>query len=113
MTLLLIFLIIFIVWPLVSAMWKIGRQIYRVRAMMKDPAEFIRQQAEQQQRYQQQADNNPHNKHHQNRGKKIASDVGEYVDFTEIKGTSKTNNTERKTEYFESQISDIEWEDVK
>lgn len=80
--------------------------------MMKDPAEFIRQQTEQQQR-QQQADNSPHYRHHENRGKKIASDVGEYVDFTEIKGPSKPTNTERKTEYFESQISDIEWEDIK
>lgn len=79
--------------------------------MMKDPADFMRQQAEKQQR--QQADNDPYNKHHENRGKKIAPDVGEYVDFTEIKGSKNTSNTERKKKYFESQISDIEWEDVK
>lgn len=45
------------------------------------------------------------------RGKKIDPSVGEYIEFTEIKGTTVTEG-ERPKVTAESQITDIEWEDL-
>ena len=45
------------------------------------------------------------------RGKKIDPSVGEYIEFTEIKGTTVSKG-ERPKVTAESQITDIEWEDL-
>lgn len=52
--------------------------------------------------------------------KKISSDTGEYVNFTEVPGSTGSDGTEaggtgqQHTSYTaESQITDIEWEEVK
>lgn len=45
------------------------------------------------------------------RRKKIDPSVGEYIEFTEIKGTTETPG-ERPKVKVESQITDIEWEDL-
>ena len=48
---------------------------------------------------------------HKHRSKKIDPSVGEYIEFTEIKGTT-TSSTVRPSGPVESQITDIEWEDL-
>lgn len=50
-------------------------------------------------------------------GKKIAKDVGEYVEYTEIRSYSSDEiggdgQSSAKTTYSESQITDVEWEDL-
>lgn len=47
------------------------------------------------------------------RGKKINSDVGEYVEFTEIEGTFPNPPADPGYTPREPQVSDAEWEDVK
>lgn len=45
------------------------------------------------------------------RRKKIDPSVGEYIEFTEVKGSSATASAPVNVKV-ESQISDIEWEDL-
>lgn len=49
---------------------------------------------------------------HKKRSKKIPRDVGEYVQYTDVPGTTDTPKT---TTHFrtEEQVQDAEWEDIK
>lgn len=106
--LLLLFLIVFIIWPLLRA----GLLVYKARKQMRDlfgggaRKGGARRQEQQPPR----------------RRKKIDPNVGEYVEFEEIKTytqssgevrteTSETGSSGRTVT--EEQIEDAEWEDIK
>lgn len=106
MELLLILIIIFFILPWVFRQimpsllrWFIRRQ---TRRFMNgafpggDPSDGNRQQQQQPRR---------------SRRKKIDPSVGEYIEFTEVKGTTATAAAPDNVKV-ESQISDIEWEDL-
>ena len=88
-----------------------------MQSFMNDPAEFMRREAERQQRSagrsrSKSADAEETHRTTGRRGKKIAADVGEYIEYTEINGTWESTAGEC-VDYHESQVSDVEWEDIK
>lgn len=57
---------------------------------------------------------NHNNTQSQRPRKKIDPDIGEYVEFEEIEVTAKTRTDNGDVSYrTESQITDVEWEDVR
>lgn len=115
---LLILLILFLVvlWPALRAGWRIWRQMRQMQQFMRDPQEFIRRKAEQEARRQSRHrpqsgpdEGSPMPRRH---GKKIASDVGEYVDFEELEGPADIQRPKKSTFRPEEQVTDIKWEDL-
>ncbi len=125
---LLIILLLFIAVPILTAVYRIWRFQRRMRQFMQDPIGTAQKEAEKQQKRRSgarastgnplfdffaglgdlggDADPTPALKK-----KKIPADVGEYVKFTEIKGSAKPHDPVKFTR--EEQVEDIEWEDVK
>lgn len=100
--LLLIAFLYFVVFPV----WRFARQVRRAQNAQKD---FFRNFTQQQTRQQQQT-----RREAERRRKKIDPSVGEYVAFEEVE-TTETRQTESGTETRyerESQITDVEWEEV-
>ena len=105
--LLILLLLAFVFVPLIKAFWSLFSQVRRVRKFMNDPTGYYRQAA-------QDAYGPATPKQPKRRGKKIARDEGEYIDFTEIKTTTQSSSSTSGTSFRqEEQITDIEWEDIK
>ena len=113
-TLLLLLFIIFILWPLIKIGWRIWSQMQSMRRFMADPeGEMRRRQAAYDKAHKRQQQPAPEPKK-----KKIARDVGEYIEYTEIELTEEQkaqqaasqSSTTIKTE---EQITDIKWVDIK
>lgn len=126
---LLLVIVVFVLWPLLVAGWKIFRQVRTMHRFMNDPMGEMRRQAERQNRRRSDgASGNPFaswftsrasdgdSPGPRRRGKKIPRDIGEYISFTEI----KLSEQELKA-YFErtatrvrgeEQITDIRWTDL-
>ena len=124
-----ILLIIFVLWPLLTAGWKIFRQFRMMRRFMNDPMGEMRRQAERQNRERRDtsagnpfgfwfggSDDGPEEPRKERRGKKIPRDIGEHIPFTEI----RVSEVELKA-YFartatyvrtENQVTDIKWTDL-
>ncbi len=110
MSLLILALVVFILWPLIRTAFA----IYRLRKGAKQAFRQAQRQAEEQQRYNrpggwsgtQQSTQRP-------KKKKITSDQGEYIDWEEI--PSSPDSTPHSSTSFasEQQIVDAEWEDIK
>ncbi len=108
---LLFLLIVFIVIPVGSAMLKIWQMHRRVNQFMRDPFGMGGTASGRDPRgTRRQEPRHPRRTH-----KKIDPDVGEYVAFTEVETSSKTDTytsgstTSVRTE---QQIVDVEWEDI-
>lgn len=101
---LLIILLVFVLWPLVTGMWRIWAQVRSMRRFMADP------EGEMRRRSGSRADANAQTP----KKKKIARDVGEYVEFTEVE-SSYNNNTDGAPSSFihEEQVTDVKWVDIK
>ena len=118
LSLLLIFLIVFILWPLIRIGWQIWSNMRQWKRFMADPeAEMRRRAAQSRTGY------NPFGAFYGNReekparrGKKISRDVGEYVAFTEVEltETEKSERDKTATTDFkkEEQITDVKWVDL-
>ncbi len=122
-------LLLFIFIPLGSAIYRVWRLQRNMRDFMRDPAETARR-AQPRAESGKNASGNPFtdffaswgtrnsgqngSRRTARRGKKIPRDVGEYVNFTEIKTESKGKSTATQQQYSrEDQIQDIEWEEIK
>lgn len=104
-------LLLVILWPLLKMGWQLWSNVRKVKQFMADPAEYYRRQAASS--GQQQAYTRPHQRQ---KSKKISHDVGEYVAFEEVETTTarrETDGTESVNYKSESQVTDIEWEDIK
>lgn len=110
--LLLLFLFVFIIWPLLRA----GLLVYKARKQMRDLFGGGARKGGARRQEQQPPQQPPR------RRKKIDPNVGEYVEFEEIKTytqssgevrteTSETGSSGRTVT--EEQIEDAEWEDIK
>lgn len=115
---LLILLILFLVvlWPALRAGWRIWSQMRQMQQFMRDPQEYIRRQAEQEARrqsrpgsYDRGTESSTAPRRH---GKKIAPDVGEYVDFEELDGPADIQRPKKSNFRPEEQVTDIKWEDL-
>jgi hypothetical protein len=112
LSILLILLIVFILWPLIRNAWRIWSQIRSMRRFMADPEGEIRRRAAR-------AGHSAPPPPRAPRKKKINRDVGEYVDFTEVElsaeeRTAAENRTASSPRIkTEEQISDIKWVDIK
>ncbi|MDE6158330.1 MAG: DUF4834 family protein, partial [Muribaculaceae bacterium] len=108
-------LIAFILWPLIKTAWRIWSQLRSIRRFMADPEGEMRRRAAQSGAY---AGDSAYSAPRQrSRKKKIARDVGEYIDFTEVELSEEQraqdnhrNHTQKITP--EEQISDIKWVDI-
>ena len=122
LSLLLILLLIFVLWPLVRTAWRIWQQMRSVRRFMADPEAEIRRQAERQARARARYSGDTYSRttespRRRRRKKKIPRDVGEYVTFTEVEIT-ETERRQRDSQTpprftAEEQVTDIKWVDIK
>lgn len=127
---LLFLLIIFVLWPVLVAGWKIFRQYRMMRRFMNDPMAEMRRQSERRKRESSRRDSasgspfgfwfgerdEQEAPRQDRRGKKIPHDTGEYIPFTEI-----TIPEQELKAYFartatcvraEEQVTDIKWTDL-
>ena len=109
---LLLLLLIFILLPVFKIGWQLWSNMRRMRRFMANPQEFFRQQ----QANATASARHPHASAPRRKAKKIDRDTGEYVRFEEVEVSEEElvmaqNTTETYTT--ESQITDIEWEDIK
>lgn len=87
-------------------MWRIWRATRTYRKFVRDPYSFMRSRmgGDAAQASRQGAPR---------KRKKISRDTGEYIAFTEIEGTTVTDASTSYTEIqAESQVIDVEWEDL-
>ncbi|MDE6574891.1 MAG: DUF4834 family protein [Muribaculaceae bacterium] len=115
--LLLFILIIFILWPFIKLAWKLWRNVRQAQRFMRDPfGEAMRQAQEQARRSEGTHTRNygTNTASYSSKKKKIGRDVGEYVPFTEVadQQTAKTADSAKTNYTTESQVSDVEWEDL-
>ena len=105
---LLFLLIFFIVIPLAKSVWAIYRQMRQVRSFMNDPAGYYTRTAAGKQKKRKQEQQK------KTQRKVFTKDVGEYVDFEEIRSDSpQQNSTSGEVKYKkEEQVTDIKWEDL-
>lgn len=112
-SLFLIFILVFIILPILKLGWRIFRLQSQARSMY-NQMNGARQSAGYQEPHQRKAGwSSPATK-----PKKIGKDVGEYVAYENITVTETTTSTTtdadgNTTVYSESRITDVEWEDVK
>lgn len=104
-------ILIFILIPIgrvFLAVYKAKRQTQRMWEQYNNNAQAFRRQYQQRSRGYSQPDQP------QPKKKKIGRDVGEYVDFEEIAGSSTTQTEQSNThkEYHEQQVTDAEWEEI-
>lgn len=101
---LLIFFIVFIVWPIVKFFWTIRKAHKQARRAFEEATGTKWNQRNQPQ-------------HSTVKEKIFDSNVGEYVEFEEIEHTPDNNetqyNTKKQQPKIEQQIVDAEWEDIK
>lgn len=127
---LLLILVIFVLWPLLVAGWKIFRQVRMMRRFMNDPMAEMRRQAQQQNRTRASRNSDSGNPfgfwfggnddaqetYKAPRGKKIPKDTGEYIPFTEINISEQELKAyfARTATYVraEEQVTDIKWTDL-
>lgn len=104
---LLFLLIFFIVIPLAKAFWAIYRQMRQVRSFMNDPAGYYSRTAGKQKKRKQEPQKQTHRK-------VFTKDMGEYVDFEEIRSDSPQQNVSSDEVKYkkEEQVTDIKWEDL-
>ena len=120
MTIIFVLLILgFIFWPLIKAAYRIWSQMRSMQRFMNDPLGEMQRRAQRQQNQQarqarRQATSDPaaYEQGGRIRKKKIPSDVGEYVAFTEIEGKPSPSYEAPDNTVREQQIEDIEWEDI-
>ena len=109
---LLLLLLIFILLPVFKIGWQIWSNMRRMRRFMADPQEFFRQQQGKAASAQR-----PHAHAPRRKAKKIDRDTGEYVRFEEVEVSEQelADAQNRRTVSYitESQVTDIEWEEVK
>ncbi|MCM1067591.1 MAG: hypothetical protein NC418_08485 [Muribaculaceae bacterium] len=116
MSILILIIVIFILWPLLKTGWRIWMQMRSMRRFMADPAGEMRRQAERRAR---QGGSRQSAPQPEVKKKKISRDVGEYVEFTEIELSAEEREASRpdgggsRTIRTEEQISDIKWVDIK
>lgn len=106
----LLILLLVILWPLLKAGWQLWSNVRKVRQFMADPAEYYRRQGQKAQ------DSYGSGPKPRQKSKKISRDTGEYVAFEEISVSAEqraADNAKNVTFREESQITDIDWEDVK
>ena len=124
-----LFIIIFLLWPLLKTGWRIWSQMRNMRRFMQDPEGEMRRRASKN-------EGNPFQgfdfgvfgsyggfgregaQKRRRPRKKIPRDVGEYVQFTEVE-LSKAERERYYSAYAservynEQQVSDIKWVDIK
>lgn len=107
---LLLILLIFIFLPLFKIGWQVWSNMRRMRRFMSDPQEYFRRQ-------QQAQGGSAHPQQKARRkAKKIDRDTGEYIGFEEVEVSREERAADRNhtVNYKEeSQITDIDWEDIK
>lgn len=117
-TLLIIIILLVVTWPAIKAGYKMWKQVRDMRRFMNDPLGEMQRRAQQEQRQRErqarrQAAADPRTyAQGSTLKKKIPSDIGEYVAFTDIEGTASQSCDVPPTVTEESQIVDIEWEDI-
>lgn len=104
-TLILIFILVFIVWPVVKAIFHINQARKTARDIFSGSFSARQQQDE--------SPRKPGWSAPAARAKIITKDVGEYVSFQELPPDSDSPHTSATISSSESQISDAEWEDIK
>lgn len=125
---LLLLLIIFVLWPILTAGWRIFRQFRMMRRFMNDPMGEMRRQAERQNRDRRDTSagnpfgfwfggsDGPEEPRKERRSKKIPRDIGEYIPFTEIRISEQELKAyfARTATYVgkENQVTDIKWTDL-
>ncbi len=112
LSLILLFLFFFVVWPLLKLGWRIWQHTRMMNRFMADPDGEMRRQAG--------FNNEEHyagHHQHRRRSKKIPRDVGEYVAFKEIEiSEEELHKRESQTPphvKVEDQVSDTKWVDIK
>lgn len=104
--LLIIFIIIFIVWPLIKFFWAIRKAQKQARQAFEQATGTKWNER-----------NNPHNSTPAGKEKIFDRNVGEYVEFEEIEHTPDRTETQTNTgnpqPKIEQQIVDAEWEEIK
>lgn len=101
--LLLVFLMFFIIVPIIKAVLMVQRFKNQARDMFNRATGRSTGNS-----------SNHNNPQPQRQRKKIDPGVGEYVEFEEIEVTSQTHTDNGNISYrTESQITDVEWEDVR
>lgn len=115
-----LFTVLFVVigYYVVRGLWIMAKVFwngYKIHKFMRDPLGEMNRRASKAYGRQQQNYDRTHHPEAPVKKKKIESDVGEYVAFTELDATTTTSNPDGSTttaEYHEEQITDIEWEDI-
>lgn len=111
---LLILLLVFILWPVITTGWRLWSQMRSMRRFMADPEGEMRRRAARAARNSASSQPRPARKK-----KKINRDVGEYIDFTEVEISdeerARADAQSRASANIkpEEQISDIKWVDIK
>lgn len=116
MTFILLLIIFFILWPVLRTGWRIWSQMRSMRRFMADPMAEMNRHARQQ-RQRQGYSSGQQSPRPAKKKKKIARDVGEYVEYTEIEVSQQQHEADSRgsqTKFRrEEQISDISWVDIK
>lgn len=103
-TLILIFILVFIIWPVVKT-------VFRLNQARKAARDFFGGN------YAQAGASSTERKAGwtapQKKAKIITKDVGEYVNFQELPPDDSARSSFTETSYSENQITDAEWEEIK
>lgn len=109
----LIFILIFIVWPLVKTFIRINRMRRQARDIFN--SHYGRQTSQQADTASSAGRKAGWSRPAASKAKKITKDVGEYVAFQELPPQYSGNDSSKggATVVSESQITDVEWEDIR